>query len=251
MGILDHLTDCNYTLFTMSPKDTEVVATMATTEAPVEVGEEPVITFQKFGEMELPEDEEVDDVDYVPSDIDSEDSLEWSSETERTKAEDALAEGKVGLDFYNAAYSVATEYVASYAPVQIGLSVATVVPVASIQRAARAARRAGAKNIDAVESRSKPSMLLSLVNSILNIIGLHLAPAVEDSSKPHLEPGTEPFTPEQEFGEMTLSDYDSDEDADYLPSESEDSDELEYDSDFSVSSDEEEKEESGAEAAEN
>merc|ERR1711936_708194 len=89
MGILDHLTDYNHTLFTMSPKDTEVV-------------EEPVITFQKFGEMELPEDEEVDDVDYVPSDIDSEDSLEWSSETERTKAEDALAEGKVGLDFYNA-----------------------------------------------------------------------------------------------------------------------------------------------------
>ena len=66
----------------MSPKDTEVIATISTTEAPVEVGEEPVITFQKFGEMELPEDEEVDDVDYVPSDIDSEDSLEWSSETE-------------------------------------------------------------------------------------------------------------------------------------------------------------------------
>merc|ERR1712055_268334 len=243
MGTLDYLTDFNYTLFTMSPKDTEVVATMSTTEAPVEVGEEPVITFQKFGEMELPEDEEVDDVDYVPSDM--------ASETERTKAEDALAEGKVGLDFYNAAYSVATEYVASYTPVQLGLSVATVVPVASIQRAARAARRAGAKNIGAVENRSEPSMLLSLVNAILNIIGLHLAPAVEDSSKPHLEPGTEPFTLEQEFGEMTLSDYDSDEDADYLPSESEESDELEYDSDFSVSSDEEEKEESGAEAAEN
>merc|ERR1712055_1055845 len=233
MGTLDHLTDSNYTLFTMSPKDTEVVATMSTTETPVEVGEEPVITFQKFGEMELPEDEEVDDVDYVPSDIDSEDSLEWSSETERTKAEDTLAEGKVGLDFYNAAYSVATEYVASYTPVQLGLSVATVVPVASIQRAAGAARRAGAKNIDLVESRSEPSMLLSLVNSILNIIGLHLAPAVEDSSKPHLEPGTEPFTLEQEFGEMTLSDYDSDEDADYVPSESEESDELEYDSDVS------------------
>ena len=57
----------------------------------------------------------------------------------------------------------------------------------------------------------------------------------------HLEPGTEPFTPEQEFSEMTLSDYDSDEDADYLPSETdEESDELEYDSDVSVSSGEEE-----------
>ena len=53
----------------------------------------------------------------------------------------------------------------------------------------------------------------------------------------HLEPGTEPFTPEQEFGEMTLSDYDSDEDADYEPSDSEgSSDDLEYDSGASVSS---------------
>merc|ERR1712037_119664 len=121
-----------------------------------------------------------------------------------------------------------------------GLSVATVVPVASIQRAARAARRAGAKNIELVESRVEPSMVVSIVNSILNMVGLHLAPAVEDSSKPHLEPGTEPFTPEQEFGEMTRSDYDADEDADYLPSESEESDALEYNSDVSVSSDEEE-----------
>merc|ERR1711942_517533 len=187
-------------------------------------------------------DEEVDDGDYVPSDADSEDSLEWSSETERTIAEDALAEGTVGLDFYNAAYSVATEYVASYTPVQMGLSVATVVPVAFIQRAARAARRAGAKNIEVVESSAEPSMVVSLVNSILNMVGLHLAPAVEDSSKPHLEPGTEPFTPEQEFGEMTLSDYDSDEDADYEPTSEEDSDEDELEYDISVSSEETEEE---------
>ena len=53
----------------------------------------------------------------------------------------------------------------------------------------------------------------------------------------HLEPGTEPFTPEQEFGEMTLSDYDSDEDADFEPGFSaSSSDELKYDSDASVSS---------------
>ena len=59
----------------------------------------------------------------------------------------------------------------------------------------------------------------------------------------HLEPGTEPFTPEQEFGVMTLSDYDSDEDADYEPSDSEISeDELEYDSDASVSEDDVEEE---------
>merc|ERR1712055_220623 len=139
----------------------------------------------------------------------------------------------------------------SYTPVQMGLSVATVLPVSSIQRAARAARRAGAKNLEVVKRSAEPSMVLSLVNSILDIFGLQLVPAVEDSSKPHLEPGTEPFTPEQEFGKMTLSDYDSDEDADYVPSESEESDELEYDSDGSVSSDEEDKEESDADAAEN
>merc|ERR1719376_1509819 len=218
--------------------DVEVIATISSTEVPVEIIKEPVITYQKFGEMELPQEEEVDDGDYVPSDADSEDSLEWSSETERTMAEDALAEGTVGIDFYSAAYSVASEDGASYAPVQMGLKVATVVPVAYIQRAARAARRAGAKNIEVVES-AEPSMVVSLVNTILNMVGFHLAPAVEDSSKPHLQPGTEPFTPEQEFGEMTLSDYDSDEDAGYLPSESEESDELEYDSDVSVSSEEE------------
>ena len=62
-------------------------------------------------------------------------------------------------------------------------------------------------------------------------------------SPQHLVPGTEPFTPEQEFGEMTLSDYDSDEDADYEPSDSEISeDELEYDSDASVSEDDVEEE---------
>merc|ERR1712226_892339 len=181
----------------------------------------------------LPEDEEEDDGDYSPSDVDSDDSLEWASETERTMAEDALAEGTVGLDFYGAAVSVATEYVSSYKPVQMGLSMATILPVASIQRAARAARRAGIKNIEE-PNVSSPSILNS-INSVLSYLGFQLVSDVEDSSKPHLEPGTEPFTPEQEFGEMTLSDYDSDEDADYEPSYSEESseDELEYNSDAS------------------
>ena len=44
-----------------------------------------------------------------------------------------------------------------------------------------------------------------------------------------------PYTPEQEFGEMTLSDYDCNENADYEPNESEDSnDKLEFNSDASV-----------------
>merc|ERR1719278_1954157 len=118
---------------------------------------------------------------------------------------------------------------------------ATILPIASIQRAARAARRAGVKNI--VGGVSSPSVITNAINSVLSYLGFHLISAVEDSSKPHLEPGTEPFTPEQELGEMTLSAYDSDEDADYKPSDSEISeDELEYDSDASVSEDDVEEE---------
>merc|ERR1712029_554691 len=220
------------------------IMSMEALAAPVE---ESSITYQKFVEMELPEDE-TEDGDYSPSEADSDDSLEWASETERTMAEDALVEGKVGIDFYGAAIAVATEYVASYKPVQMGLGLVSTVPILSVQRAARAAKRAGAKNIE-VESY-EPSVIVSILNSVFSMLGFQLAPAVEDSSKPHLEPGTEPFTPEQEFGEMTLSDYDSDEDADYHPSESEESDELEYDSDISVSS-EEETEEVADVAAEN
>merc|ERR1712219_68189 len=106
MGIISLSQNFLHICTNMSPKDVELPSSITSTEGPVEMIKEPVITYQKFGEMDLPEDEEVDDGDYVPSDADSEDSLEWSSETERTIAEDALAEGTVGLDFYNAAYSV-------------------------------------------------------------------------------------------------------------------------------------------------
>merc|ERR1719180_130274 len=125
----------------------------------------------------------------------------------------------------------------------MGLSMATILPVASIQRAARVARRAGAKNIEGGVD-SSPSMITNTINSVLSYLGFTLVPAMEDSSKPHLEPGTEPFTPEQEFGEMTLSDYDSDEDADFEPSDSDDGSEdvLEYNSDASASEDEVEEE---------
>merc|ERR1712212_846265 len=126
----------------MSP--IEAVVTISSLESDVAstMGD---VVYQKFGEMELHEEEEEDDGDYCPSDADSDDSLEWASETERTMAEDASTEGTVGLDFYGAAVSVATEYMSSYKPVQMGLSMATILPVVSIQRAARAARRAGAK----------------------------------------------------------------------------------------------------------
>merc|ERR1712055_411541 len=220
------------TIISSSMSPIEAVATMSSIESE-DVPTLGAVVCKKFGEMELHEEEEEDDGD---------DSLEWASETERTIAEDALAEGSVGLDFYGAAVSVATGYVSSYKPVQMGLSMATILPVASIQRAARAARRAGAKGIEGGVD-SSPSIITNTINCVLSYLGFSLVPAVEDSSKPHLEPGTEPFTPEQEFGEMTLSDYDSDEDADYEPSDSDGSeDELEYNSDASGSEDEVEEE---------
>merc|ERR1712212_1131648 len=176
-----------YSIFNMSP--IEAVATMSSLESEVAPTMEPVV-YQKFGEMELHEEDE-DDGDYCPSEDESDDSLEWASETERTMAEDALAEGTVGLDFYGAAVSVATEYVSSYKPVQMGLSMATILPITSIQRAVRAARRAGAKNIEG-DVDSSPSFITNTINSVLSYLGFHLVPGVEDSSKPHLEPGTEP-----------------------------------------------------------
>merc|ERR1711934_115774 len=123
-----------HNMMTVSP-----IMSMDALAAPVEE----TITYQKIGEMELPE-EDTGDVDYSPSDAESDDSLEWASETERTMAEDALTEGKVGIVFFGAALAVASEYVASYRPVQMGLGLVTAVPILSVQRAARAAKRAGA-----------------------------------------------------------------------------------------------------------
>ena len=91
------------------------------------------------GDMELPEEEE-DDGDYSPSDVDSDDSLEWANETERTKLEDALAEGNVGINYADAAVSMTTEYLASFKLVQMGLGAAAVLPLPPLQRAARAAQ---------------------------------------------------------------------------------------------------------------
>merc|ERR1712060_362028 len=126
------------TLFNiMSPADTEATTMINT----IEIASAPIkedIIYHKFGgDMELPEDEE-DDGDYSPSEDDSEDSLEWASETERTMAEDALVEGNVGINYADAALSMTTEYLASFKPVQMGLSAATILPHLPVQRAARA-----------------------------------------------------------------------------------------------------------------
>merc|ERR1712055_689916 len=68
----------------------EAVVTISSMESEVDPTMGAVV-FRKFGEMELHEEEEEDDGDYSPSEADSDDSLEWASETERTMAEDALA----------------------------------------------------------------------------------------------------------------------------------------------------------------
>ena len=124
------------------------MATINTVEVPSARIEVETV-YQKFGDMELPEDEE-DDGDYSPSEDDSEDSLEWASETERTMAEDALVEGIVGINYTDAAVSMTTEYLASFKPVQMGLGAAAILPHLPVQRAARAAKRAGAKNIEVI-----------------------------------------------------------------------------------------------------
>ena len=59
-----------------------------------------------------------------------------------------------------------------------------------------------------------------------------------------------PYTPCVEFGTMDLSDYDSDQDADYSPSEGDSEDSIEYDSEAEVSSGESEESEEEVEEVE-
>ena len=53
------------------------------------------VVVKKFGDMTLSDYNSEEDDDYSLSEAETEDSLEWASETERTKAEDDLAEHKV------------------------------------------------------------------------------------------------------------------------------------------------------------
>jgi len=251
----------------MAPRDTETIATVAAAEVPTlatkEAPEVPEVLV-KFGELELAEVDTEQDPDYSPSEADTEDSLEYSSETERTVLEDALVEGKVGMDYTDAAVTIATEYLSSYKAVQLGLAaeeavmglveanlpIPAILPtISKIRRSARAAKRAGAKHIEVV--RSEPSMVTTMVNYLLSFLGLEVVSVCEGSAKKHLSSGTMPYTPCVEFGAMDLSDYDSDQDADYSPSELEESDDsIEYDSEAEVSSEEEEETEEASESTE-
>merc|ERR1719348_2106085 len=77
---------------------------------------------KKFGDMTLSDYNSEEDDDYSLSEADTEDSLEWASETERTKAEDDLAEHKVGIDYIGAALDLAAEKAASFKTVQAVLA---------------------------------------------------------------------------------------------------------------------------------
>merc|ERR1719342_377456 len=78
---------------------------------------------KKFGEMTFSDYNSAEDGDFSLGEADTEDSLEWASETERTRAEDDLAEDKVGIDYISAAFDIATEQAASFKIVQAGLAI--------------------------------------------------------------------------------------------------------------------------------
>jgi len=217
---------------------------------------------KKFGEMTFSDYNSAEDMDFCLSEAemdDTEDSLEWASETERTRAEDDLSEDKVGIDYISAALDIATEQAASFRIVQAGLvigdwflgavesisciSSSEVAPLlSSVRRSARKIRRAG-------ERESGPFRPLGMVSEStttflaapLALLGWEFRPVTQAKAKKVVsvedELNQEPCT----FEELDLSDYDSDMDADYLPSEESSSeDDLEFRTDAAESTEAEE-----------
>jgi len=218
------------------------------------------VVAKKFGDMTLSDYNSEEDDDYCLSEAETEDSLEWASETERTKAEDDLAEHKVGIDYIGAALDLATEKAASFKTVQAALAVGDwilstaegIAPgevstvLSSVRRRVRKIRRSGERMTGAFRETINQSSLsvASLLSHPLSLLGWQLKPLVEAASKKVLleedliEVEAELCNAETcTFEELNLSDYDSDLDADYSPSEESSSeDELEYNTDAEVSS---------------
>jgi len=231
----------------LSPTDDEVVIVKE-------------VIAKKFGDMTLSDYNSEEDEDYSLSEAESEDSLEWASETERTKAEDDLAEHKVGIDYIGAALDLATEKAASFKTVQAALAmgdwilgtaegfapgqVSTVL--SSVRRRVRKIRRSGERMTGAFRETINQSTLTvaSLLSHPLSLLGWQLKPLVEEATKKVLleedlvEVEAELCNAETcTFEELNLSDYDSDLDADYSPSEESSSeDELEFNTDAEVAS---------------
>jgi len=215
---------------------------------------------KKFGDMTLSDYNSEEDDDYSLSEAETEDSLEYASETERTKAEDDLAEHKVGIDYIGAALDLAAEKAASFKTVQAVLAVGDwilstaegVAPgevsavLSSVRRRVRKIRRSGERTTGAFRETLNQSTLTvaSLLSHPLSLLGWQLKPLVEAASKKVLleedlvEVEAELCNAETcTFEELNLSDYDSDLDADYSPSEESSSeDELEFNTDAEVSS---------------
>merc|ERR1719495_1728625 len=215
---------------------------------------------KKFGDMTLSDYNSEEDDDYSVSEAETEDSLEYASETERTKAEDDLSEHKVGIDYIGAALDLAAEKAASFKTVQAVLAVGDwilstaegVAPgevsavLSSVRRRVRKIRRSGERTTGAFRETINQSTLTvaSLLSQPLSLLGWQLKPLVEAASKKVLleedlvEVEAELCNAETcTFEELNLSDYDSDLDADYSPSEESSSeDELEFNTDAEVSS---------------
>merc|ERR1719341_1501489 len=207
---------------------------------------------KKFGEMTFSDYNSVEDGDYSLSEAETEDSLEWASETERTRIEDDLTEDKVGIDYIGAALDIAAEQAASFRIVQAGLSISDwvlstvesfitsseVAPyLSSARRSARKIRRAGERESGpfrplAMVSQSTMTMATAFLATPLTLLGWEFRPLTQAKAKKVCvvedDLCEEPCT----FEELDLSDYDSDMDADYSPSEESSSeDDLEFNTD--------------------
>merc|ERR1712192_246408 len=141
------------------------ISSLKSAEAPIQptcVDEDEVVIVKetipkKFGEIIFSDYDSAEDGDFSLSEAETEDSLEWASETERTRAEDDLADDKVGINYVGAALDIATEQAASFRIVQAGLAIgdwvlgtvesmttSEVAPMlSSARRSARKIRRAG------------------------------------------------------------------------------------------------------------
>jgi len=211
---------------------------------------------KKFGEMTFSDYNSAADSDFsLSSEGETEDSLEWASETERTRAEDDLMENKVGMDYISAALDIATEQAASYRIVQAGLVIgdwvlgtvenitsSEVAPLLSsvrhgarnVRRSARKIRRAGERVSGpfrplGMVSESTLTIATTLLAAPLALLGWEFRPVIQAKAK-KVRMEEELSEAVCTFEELDLSNYDSDMDADYSPSEENSSseDDLEF-----------------------
>jgi len=157
---------------------------------------------KKFGEITFSDYNSAEDGDFSLSEAETEDSLEWASETERTRAEDDLADDKVGINYVGAALDIATEQAASFRIVQAGLAIgdwvlgtvesittSEVAPMlSSVRRSARKIRRAGERVTGpfrplGMVSESTMTMATAFLSTPLAMLGWQFRPATQAKAK--------------------------------------------------------------------